>query len=75
MLAVFPDAFQATASLFQAVRFPSVDEVAILLLNELADVPEDLLLVLDGYHFIRTSQVHTLLELLIEHLPPDSTWC
>jgi ATP/maltotriose-dependent transcriptional regulator MalT len=68
--AVFPDAFQATASLFKAARFPSLDEVATLLLNELADVPEGLLLVLDGYHFIRTSQVHTLLELLIEHLPP-----
>jgi LuxR family maltose regulon positive regulatory protein len=43
--------------------------VATLLLNKRADVPEDLLLVLDAYHFIRASQVHTLLELLIEHLP------
>src|SRR6266516_3430808 len=66
---VFPDAFQATASLFKAMQYPPLGEVASLLINDLADVPEDVVLVLDEYHLIHPSEVHTLLEMLIEHLP------
>ncbi len=68
---VFPDACPATASLATAQRFPSVEQVATLLLNELADLPADVILVLDDYHLIHNSEVHTLLALLIEHLPPS----
>ncbi len=66
---VFPDAFGATASLSLAPRFPALDSLVALFSNDLADLPEDLLLVLDDYHRIRTSKVHSLLELLVEHLP------
>ena len=66
---VFPDAFQATASLLKASRFPSPDHVATLFINDLADVPEDVILVLDDYHTIHTSEIHALLDFLIEHLP------
>ncbi len=66
---IFPDAFEATASLLKASQIPSPDQVATLLLNDLADVPGDVMLVLDDYHLIHTSEVHTLLELLIEHMP------
>jgi LuxR family maltose regulon positive regulatory protein len=69
--AVVPDAFQATASLFNARQFPSADRVATLLINDLADVPDEIILVLDDYHLIRTSEVHALLDRLIEHLPPQ----
>jgi len=68
---VFPDAFQATVSLFKAMHYPSPGEVASLIINDLADVPEDVILVLDDYHLIHTSEVHTLLDLLIEYLPPQ----
>ncbi|HET8853234.1 MAG TPA: LuxR C-terminal-related transcriptional regulator, partial [Ktedonobacteraceae bacterium] len=79
---VFPDAFQDTASLFKAAQFPPPGHVAALLINEFptinraptinrgaTDVPEEIILVLDDYHLIRTSEVHSLLETLIEHLP------
>ena len=66
---VFPDAFGSTASLLQATRFPALDSLVALFSNDLADVPEDLLLVLDDYHRIRTNEVHRLLEQLVEHLP------
>jgi LuxR family transcriptional regulator, maltose regulon positive regulatory protein len=66
---VFPDAFQATASLFEALQYPPPSELASLFINDLADLPEDVVLVLDDYHLIHTSEVHTLLEVLIEHLP------
>ncbi len=64
---VFPDALQATVSLLQAEQFPPPDRVATLLINDLADVSEDVVLVLDDYHLIHNSEVHTLLDLLIEH--------
>jgi LuxR family transcriptional regulator, maltose regulon positive regulatory protein len=67
--AVFPDAFQSTASLLKAPQFPSPDHAATLFINDLADLPEDVVLVLDDYHLIHTNEVHTLLNLLIEHLP------
>ena len=66
---VFPDAFGAIASQLQAPRLPALDSLVALFSNDLADLPEDLLLVLDDYHRIRTSEVHSLLERLVEHLP------
>jgi ATP/maltotriose-dependent transcriptional regulator MalT len=66
---VFPDAFGALASLLQATRFPALSSLVAMFCNDLADIPEDLLLVLDDYHRIRTSEVHSLLGQLIEHLP------
>jgi LuxR family maltose regulon positive regulatory protein len=68
---VFPDTCQATASLLKAPQFPPAERVAILLINDLADVPEDVVLVLDDYHLIHNGEVHTLLDLLIRHLPPQ----
>src|SRR5439155_13483373 len=64
-----PDAFQATASLLEAPRFPSIDHVVTLFINDLADVPDDVILVLDDYHLMRNREIHTLLDQLIEHLP------
>src|SRR5256884_2921090 len=34
-------------------------------------VPDDVILVLDDYHCIHNREVHALLELLVEHLPPQ----
>jgi LuxR family transcriptional regulator, maltose regulon positive regulatory protein len=66
-----PDMFQGIASLYETPRFPSVEHVVSLLINDLADISDDLILVLDDYHLIRTRDIHTLLDLLIEHLPPQ----
>ncbi len=68
---ILPDAFGATDSLLKAPQFPPPDRVATLFINDLADVPEDIILVLDDYHLIRNREIHTLLELLIERMPPQ----
>jgi len=65
----FPDAFGATADLLKAPRIPPPDQIAPLIINDLFDVSDDLILVLDDYHFIHNHKVHTLLEILVEHLP------
>jgi LuxR family maltose regulon positive regulatory protein len=65
----FPDFFAATDALLKAPRMLPPDLIAPLLINDLADVPDDVILVLDDYHLIHDREVHTLLELLVEHLP------
>jgi len=67
----FPEAFKGLASLFEAPTFPSVAQVVSLFMNDLADMPDDLILILDDYHLIRNREIHSLLDLLIEHLPPQ----
>ncbi|HXX79217.1 MAG TPA: hypothetical protein VEI53_12030, partial [Ktedonobacteraceae bacterium] len=67
----FPDAFEATASLLMSPRILPPDQIVALLINDLADMSEDFILVLDDYHFIHNQKVHTIIELLIEHLPPQ----
>jgi LuxR family maltose regulon positive regulatory protein len=68
---LFPDACHNTASLLKAQQLPATDHLATLIINDLADIPEDVILVLDDYHLIHSSEIHHLLNLLIEHLPPQ----
>jgi LuxR family maltose regulon positive regulatory protein len=70
----FPDELGATSGLLSAPHFPHLPppyRVATLVVNELAVLPEEIVLVLDDYHHIRHADVHTLLEALISHLPPQ----
>ncbi len=48
----------------------SVQAVVTMLVNDLAEATEDLLLVVDDYHVIRSEDVHRSVEFLVEHLPP-----
>lgn len=41
------------------------------LINDLAALPYAIVVVLDDYHLIETSAVHTTLEFLLEHQPPN----
>jgi LuxR family maltose regulon positive regulatory protein len=65
----YPDAFGAMSALVKAPRILPPDQIAPLLINDLADVSDDIILVLDDYHLIHNREVHTVLEMLIEHLP------
>ena len=48
----------------------SPQELAIALINSLAETGADLLLVLDDYHTIREFQVHTLVAFILANQPP-----
>ena len=54
---VFPDACQNTASLLKARQLPLTYQLATLIINDLADLPQDVILVLDDYHLIHTSEI------------------
>src|SRR5687768_2828283 len=41
------------------------------LVNELAELAEEVVLVLDDYHLIQAPAVHASVEFLLEHLPPS----
>ena len=55
------------------LRTPQPPSRALLteLLNEMAAVPQNLLLVLDDYHLIEDEAVNAALVFLLEHLPPQ----
>ena len=50
---------------------PPPEVILTDLLNELATLPDHVVLVLDDYHAIDAATVHTALGYLIEHLPPQ----
>jgi LuxR family maltose regulon positive regulatory protein len=47
----------------------SFEAVVTALVNELAGVADEVVLVLDDYHLVQAPQVHQSLEFLLEHLP------
>ncbi len=49
---------------------PPTDAILTALLNEIAALPDDIILVLDDYHAINAASVDATLAFLIEHLPP-----
>lgn len=48
---------------------PSMENVLIALINDLADLEDDVVLVFDDYHEIVTPSIHTSLAFLLDHLP------
>lgn len=52
-----------------AAQLPPLTELGALLINELAQAGVKPLLVLDDYHRITSADIHTLVQLLVEHQP------
>jgi LuxR family maltose regulon positive regulatory protein len=50
---------------------PSTESLLTVLLNELANLPDNFLLVLDDYHAIDSKPVDNVLTFLLAHLPPQ----
>jgi LuxR family transcriptional regulator, maltose regulon positive regulatory protein len=50
---------------------PRMEPVLGALINELADLPGEAVVVLDDYHVIDSEAVHGILSFLLEHLPPN----
>jgi LuxR family transcriptional regulator, maltose regulon positive regulatory protein len=66
---VRPGVAQQVAALLQGLQRTSFEAVVTALVNELAGVAEELVLVVDDYHLIQAPQVHQSLEFLLAHLP------
>src|SRR5437764_671634 len=57
-------------ALLRSPQPPPMESVLTTLLNDLAALPVDGLLVLDDYHVIESQPIHAALVFLLEHLPP-----
>jgi LuxR family maltose regulon positive regulatory protein len=58
------------ADLLQSPQTPPIEDILIALINELADSPSRIVLVLDDYHTPASSPVDDALTFLLENLPP-----
>ena len=50
---------------------PSIEAALATLLNDLAALPNEVVLVLDDYHAIEAPEIHDSIAYLLEHLPPQ----
>ena len=55
----------------QSPQPPPIESILTTLLNEIATIPDDFILVLDDYHVIDAKPVDDALTFLLEHLPPQ----
>ena len=66
---VSPVVGEGALSLMQAPQSPPPEAVMGALINDLASLPEPLLLALDDYHVIHEMSIHRQLGFLVEHQP------
>jgi LuxR family maltose regulon positive regulatory protein len=55
----------------QTAHAPSTEQALVGMLNRMAALPEDRVLVLDDYHLITAQAVHDMLSFLLDHLPEN----
>jgi LuxR family maltose regulon positive regulatory protein len=56
---------------FESPHPPPIESVLTGLLNQIAQVPDAVVLVLDDYHAISTPAIHKALTFLLENMPPQ----
>ncbi|MFC1936672.1 hypothetical protein ACFLYP_03290, partial [Chloroflexota bacterium] len=58
-------------SMLRSPQPPPKEVVLTSLINEVADIPDRIVLVLDDYHSVESAPVDDALTFLLEHLPPQ----
>ena len=58
-------------SLLQSPQPPPAETILISLINEIAAIPDKIVLILDDYHLIESQTVHDALGFLLDNLPPQ----
>src|SRR5215210_1259539 len=64
-----PGSGETALALLGSLQAPPIETILTTLLNDLADLEADAVLVLDDYHLIESRAIHEALTFLIEHLP------
>ena len=67
---VAPHVGESALALLQAPQPPPVETLLTGLLNDLAAIERDVVLVLDDYHVLDARDVHDGMAFLLDHLPP-----
>jgi len=62
---------KGSLSMLQSLQPPPIETILTPLINEIASIPNKILLVLDDYHLIATQPINKILSFLLENLPPQ----
>ncbi|MRR12746.1 helix-turn-helix transcriptional regulator, partial [bacterium] len=68
---VAADVGEAALDMLQSPQPPTIESMLTALLNEMATLPQDVVLVLDDYHLVDSELVDGAVAFLLEHLPPQ----
>lgn len=68
---VVPNVGEEMLKVLQSPMTPPIESILTTLLNEIATIPNNFILVLDDYHLTDSKAVDTALAFLIEHQPPQ----
>jgi LuxR family maltose regulon positive regulatory protein len=69
MQTIDPAIGRAALTFLGAPQLPSFTTLLTLLINDLASLPNRIVLVLDDYHVVTNAEVHTAISFLLDHLP------
>jgi LuxR family maltose regulon positive regulatory protein len=61
---------EGVLGVLQAPQPPPIESILVTLLNEIATIPDNFVLVLDDYHVMDAKSIDNALTFLLEHLPP-----
>jgi len=64
-----PGVGDVALTVLRSPQTPPIESVLTLLLNALATLPGEIIVVLDDYHLIQTQSIHDALTFLLDHLP------
>jgi LuxR family maltose regulon positive regulatory protein len=65
----YPHLGETVPAMMQSPQPPLLDSLLTILINDIAAIPEDLVLVLDDYHVITSPPIQQALTFLLDHLP------
>ncbi|UCD99032.1 MAG: hypothetical protein JSV42_19185 [Chloroflexota bacterium] len=68
---IYMDTGVEARQMISAPQLRSTEPVAVSLINDLSQLPQDLIVVLDDYHMIEATEIHQGLGYLVEHQPPN----
>ena len=68
---IHQDIGQSVIAALQSSQPLPIQAILTTLINEIAAIPDRLVLVLDEYHLIEAQPIHQALTFLLEHLPPQ----
>jgi LuxR family maltose regulon positive regulatory protein len=68
---IAPNTGEGVLGVLQSPQPPPTEAILTVLLNEIAAIADDFVLVLDDYHAIDAKAVDSAMTFLLEHLPPQ----
>lgn len=66
-----PGIGKGALNMLQSPQPPPIESILINMINDIAKMSKDFVLVLDDYHLVETKQIHKLIGTLLTHMPKE----